>query len=64
MTVTESVFLAPGEALDTAGVDLPLSVMHNFKQELASRGLFFFCRVQSVKNGNMAAGTCDEGEDI
>lgn len=42
MTVTESVFLAPGEVLDTAGVDLPLSIMHNFKQELASRGLFFF----------------------
>lgn len=41
MTVTESVFLAPGEVLDTAGVDLPLSIMHNFKQELASRGLFF-----------------------
>lgn len=60
MTVTESVFLAPGEALDTAGVDLPLSIMHNFKQELASRGLFF-CRAQSVKNGNMAAGTCLRG---
>jgi len=41
MTVTVSVFLAPGEVLDTAGVDLPLSIMHNFKQELASRGLFF-----------------------
>lgn len=41
MTVTESVFLAPGEVLDTAGVDLPLSIMYNFKQELASRGLFF-----------------------
>lgn len=41
MTVTKSVFLAPGEVLDTAGVDLPLSIMHNFKQELASRGLFF-----------------------
>lgn len=60
MTVTESVFLAPGEVLDTAGVDLPLSIMHNFKQELASRGLFF-CRVQSVKNGSMAAGTCLHG---
>lgn len=60
MTVTESVFLAPGEVLDTAGVDLPLSIMHNFKQELASRGLFF-CRVQSMKNGSMAAGTCLHG---
>lgn len=42
MTVRENVPLAPGEISDTARVDLPLSIMHTFQQEMASGSLFFF----------------------
>lgn len=42
MTVMETVLPAPGEILDTGRVDLPLSIMNSFKQEMASRSLIFF----------------------
>ena len=50
MTVMETVLPAPGEILDTGRVDLPLSIMNSFKQEMASRSLvfFFFFKEQGV----------------
>ena len=39
MTVVETVLPAPGEILDVGSVDLPLSIMHSFKQEMASGSL-------------------------
>lgn len=42
MTVMETVLPAPGEILDTGRVDLPLSIMNSFKQEMASQSLGFF----------------------
>lgn len=44
MTVVETVLPAPGEILDTGRVDLLLSIMHSFKQEMASGSLIFFFR--------------------
>ena len=44
MTVMETVLPAPGEILDMGRVDLLLSIMHSFKQEMASESLFFFLR--------------------
>lgn len=41
MTVVETVLPAPGEILEVGRVDLPLSIMHSFKQEMASGSLVF-----------------------
>lgn len=54
MTVVETVLPAPGEILDMGRVDLLLSIMHSFKQEMASESLFFFFKEQG---GDTTAAT-------
>ena len=56
MTVMETVLPAPGEILDTGRVDLPLSIMNSFKQEMASRSLVF-CFFFKEQGGDTTAAT-------
>lgn len=57
MTVVETVLPAPGEILDMGRVDLLLSIMHSFKQEMASGSLVFFFFFLKEQGGDTTAAT-------